>query len=297
MLCLGVLASSDARLARNDPFFACALPWRPAFSRSAIGLVLCCTVLAVYITQQAVQAERKIVGAIANAMSLSPSEPGQPGTPSLPVARTVQVLRDIREGIAINPHYRKLTPMVADALAKMGDWENAVWIWETVVASRPHVAALWRNMAQGYSLLGQHDKAMGALMQVQRLQTDMPATRNLEITLLSRAGQADEIERLLNTYFDQGLFTFEMVQTGYNMGTQEQRWALAIRSLELRNTTWPALAADGHFRLGMIYANNDPAVHDDARALAAFRAGMAAVPEAQRANYRSQVPLRYRAQM
>lgn len=256
MLSLAILTGSDDRLARHDHFFARPLPWRPAYSRVGMVLVLGCAVLATYIVQQAVQAERKIVGAIVNAMSLSHPVPGQSAPPI--IARTAQVLRDVREGIHINPHYRKLTTMVADELASMGDWENAVWIWESVVASRPHVAVIWRNMAQAYSLLGQHDKALQALAQVQHLQADMPATRTLEITLVSRAGNIAQVERLLNTYYDQGEFTFEMVQTGYAVGYQSRHWALAIRSLQMRNATWPALAADGHFRLGMIYADADP---------------------------------------
>ena len=294
MVNLAILAGSDDRLGRNDPFFARPLPWRPVFSRITIGVVLCALLLATYLTQRAVQAERKIVGSIVNSMALSHPQPGQPAPP---IARTVQLLRDIREGIALNPHYRKLTPMVADELARMGDWGNAVWIWESVVASRPHVAALWRNMAQAYSLLGQHDKAQQALAQLQRLQADMPATRTLEITLLSRAGQTDQLEHQLNRYYEDGLFTYDMVQTGYTVGYQSHRWALAIRSLELRNTTWPALAADGYFRLGMVYANPDPTVHDDAKALASFKAGLAAVPPEQEDNFRKQVPEPYRAQL
>jgi O-antigen ligase len=291
MLCLGILASSDARMAHNDPFYARPLPWSPALSRVALASVLAASTLAVYITQQAVQAERKIVSAIIATGVLSNTPP------PAGAAVLAKLLRNIRDGIAINPHYRKLTPMVADNLAAMGDWANAVWIWESVVASRPNVSAIWINLAQGYSHLGQAENALRALAQVKRLQPNKPVTRELEVLVLSRIGQTAQAERLLNRYYDQGQFTFEMVQSGYVVGYDTQHWALAIRSLELRNKTWPALAADGHFRLGLLYANPATDVQNDAKALAEFKAGLTTVPEAQRTQYRSQVPEKYRAQM
>ena len=300
MLCLGILASSDARLAYNDAFFARPLPWSPASSRLALAQIGCAVLLALYITQQAVQAERKIVRAAESAIALREASQASPITvrpPAPQPMRMAQILRDIREGIAINPHYRKLTPMVADNLAAMGDWGNAVWIWDSVVASRPNVTAIWINLAQGYARLGQTDNAMHALAQVQRLIPGQPVSRALEIVVLSRTGQIDQAEQLLNTYYNQGNFTFEMLQTGLEIAYNTQRWDLAIRSLELRSTTWPALAADSHFRLGLLYGNPSTAIHNNAKALAEFKAGLAAVTQAQRAQYRSQVPALYRAQM
>lgn len=291
MLCLGILASSDARLAHNDAFFARPLPWSPASSRAALVPLGCALLLAVYITQQAVQAERKIVSAITDTGLLAKTPPS--GT----AGRLAILLRNIRGGIAINPHYRKLTPIVADNLAAMGDWANAVWIWQSVVDSRPNVTAIWINLAQGYSRLGQADNALRAVNQVKRLQPDKPVTRELEALVLSRIGQADKAERLLNRYYDHGEFTFEILQSGYVIGHNNQRWQLAIRSLELRNKTWPALAADGHFRLGLLYGNPAAAIYDDAKALAEFKAGLAVVPVGQQTQYRDQVPARYRAQM
>lgn len=291
MLCLGILASSDARLAHNDAFFARPLPRSPSSSRLALVPLGGALLLAVYITLQAVQAERKIVSAITDTGLLAKTPPS--GT----AGRLAVLLRNVRGGIAINPHYRKLTPIVADNLAAMGDWGNAVWIWQSVVDSRPNVTAIWINLAQGYSRLGQADNALRALNQVKRLQPDKPVTRELEALVLSRIGQADKAERLLNGYYDRSEFTFEMLQSGYVIGYDNQRWKLAIRSLELRNKTWPAMAAEGHFRLGLLYGNPATAIHNDAKALSAFKAGLAVVPVGQQTQYRDQVPARYRAQM
>lgn len=291
-LCLGLLAGSDARLGIREAFFAAPLRWRPVFSRAMLGLLVCSALLAAYITQQAAQAERKIVRAIQlgnAAVKLHQSG----GTES--AERKALLLQSVQEGIAINPHYRKLTPRVADQLANTGDWANAVWIWESVAGSRPHVAVIWANMARGYTQLGQNERAMNALRHAQRLQADAPGMQALEVILLSRTGHETQATHMLNDYFDQGRYDYALVQTAYELGLKTRNWPLAIRALELRNQTWPEQAADGHFRLGTIYAS--PEVHDETKALAAFHAGLRAVPEEQKENYRNQVPTQYRRRM
>ena len=291
-LCLAILAGSDARLGMREAFFASPLPWRPIFSHATVLLLLCCTALAGYVTQQAMDAERHIVRAFRlgrDAVKLRAAG----GTQS--AQDKERMLQNIRAGIAINPHYRKLTAFVAEPLSAQGDWENAAWILESVAGSRPHVAAIWSALASGYSQMGEHPRAMQALQQVKRLKPNAIETRALEIGLLSRAGQDDDATRLLGSYYDLGIYNHDMLEMGYAIGYKTHNWPLAIRSLELRNTSWPIQAADGHMRLGKIYA--EPAMHDDARALLEFRSGLAVVPAEQKGNYRSQVPEPYQAEL
>ncbi len=289
---LAILAGSDARLGQQERFFATFLHWKPIYARSALALLTGCTTLAGYITWQAAQAERELVHAIE--LSASLKKPQRADAPPF-AERKAQLLQSERHGIAINPHYRKLSAEVAVVLATTGDWENAIWILESIVTSRPHVAALWMGLATGYSQLGQHDQAQLAFAHVQRLKPDAMGTRVLEVNLLNRSGQQEKARALLNTYYDNGSYDYDMVQTGYAIGIQTKQWSLAIRALELRNQQWPEQAADTYFRLGTIYA--DPAVQDSSKALAAFRMGLAAVPAEQKENFRRQVPERYRSQM
>ncbi|MDO8698947.1 MAG: O-antigen ligase family protein [Rhodoferax sp.] len=291
-LCLAILAGSDARLGNRQPLFARVLPWSPARSQVALTLLACCAVLATYLTLQAIRVEVKLIHAMQLVDSLR--RPQQADMP-LFADRKMQALNAAREGIAINPHYRKLSAEVAEPLAAGGDWENAVWILESIAASRPHVVAIWTGLAMGYANLSQHEKAQQALTNVQRLKPKAIASRTLEIFLLSRAGHDAEASRLLNAYFDRGEYDFDMVQNGYAIGYKTSDWALAIRSLELRNRTWPAQSADGYFRLGTLYAH--PEVQDETKALAAFRAGLHAVPAEEKDNYRNQVPAPYRMRM
>ena len=287
---LAILAGSDARLAIREAFFAAPLRWRPGYSRATLAGLLCCTVLTAYITQQAAQAEWKIVSAVKLAFY---SHQIRSSDPKLSESKRKQLLQDIRQGVAINPHYRKLTPTVANNLAASGDWADAVWIWESVAGSRPNIAEIWSNIARGYTQLGQYDRAMGALQEWQRLHPDAPGSTALEVALLNRMGQqAQALQKIMGAY-DRGQYDFSLLMTGYAMGLEIHNWPLAIRSLELRNQTWPEQAADGYLRLGKIYA--DPAVHDEAKALSAFRAGLAAVPANQSGNFTSQVPEQYHA--
>jgi O-antigen ligase/tetratricopeptide (TPR) repeat protein len=292
VLGLAILAGSDARLDIQEAFLATALRWRPGFSRAMLVSLVGCILLAAYITQQAAEVERNIVQAIqlGNGGAKIRASGGRPSD-----KRAAELLNRIRDGIAINPHYRRLTPIVADQLADSGDWANAVEVWKSIAASRPHVAVIWSNIARGYTQLGQNQRAFEALRQWRRLQADAPGSLALEVILLSRTDQEPRAIRLLTDAYDQGHYDFDLLQAGYSVGLKAKNWSLAIRSLELRNHTWPQLAGDGYFRLGNIYA--DAAVRDEAKALASFRAGLQELPPEQQGNFRQQVPEAYRAKL
>ena len=95
--------------------------------------------------------------------------------------------------------------------------------------------------------------------------------------------------------FDRGSFDFDMTQTGYAIGYKTRNWPLVMRSLTLRNDTWPEQAADGHFRLGKLFLQPD--TYDTSKALDEFRSGLESVPRGQKDDYISQVPEPIRAQI
>ena len=292
VLNFSLLAASDARLGFKEAFFAHSLRWRPTLSRALLPPLIACFALAVFITYQAAEAERKIVSSIQ--MGNAAAKLSQAGGAPSP-EREALLLKNIRDGIAINSHYRKLTPMAADQLARLGDWENAIWIWESVATSRPHIAAIWSNLARGYAQRGENTRALDAVHRWQRLEPDAIGSLALEVTLLGLTGQDSLAVQKITRAYDQGRFDFALLQTGYAMGLKTQDWSLAIRSLELRNQTWPEHAADGYFRLGKIYTSD--AIQDNVKALAAFRRGLVLVPADRKNDYRSVVPLPYREQM
>jgi len=290
-LILGMLAASDLRL-RASGVGSCLGPWKPIYS--SLGLTISATglVLTIAITAQAIRAEHHIVRAIqlGNAVTQRLKQ-GQVPNPNL----SGEILQNILAGIAINPHYRKLTPIVADKMGERGEWTSAITVWESVATSRPHIAAIWSNLAHGYAQVGRYDLAFNALQQWQKLQPQAVGMKALEVTLLEFTGQIAAATALLDTAFETNNFDFPLLTSGYALGVRTHDWKLAIRSLELRNQHWPDQAADGYFRLGKIYA--EPSVNDPVRALDAFRQGWARVPTQEKENFRRQVPTPYQQQM
>lgn len=286
---LGLLAGSDTRLDMRETFFSTSLRWHPACATPALVCLGMCLVLATYITAQAARVEYKLTRSLLYLTGAN-HDPTLLGTAL--AQRQAEVLKDVREAIAINPHYRKLTPVVADHLAKQGDWANAVWIWESAATSRPFVPAFWYNLTKGYLRLGQYAKCREALDRLVQLLPDAPGTQALNAILLSRTGQVDSSVQLLKTAFEQGTYDYDMVLAGFSIGHETRNWELAIQSLELRLKTWPGEAPDTYFKLGHVYSETE--MQDDARALSAFRAGLKATEPEKREKFRQQVPEKFR---
>lgn len=219
-LCLAVLAASDLRLDMNagchcrpepqsmqprvmaarywlgktaNPV-AAKMAWSQRYAIGALCATAVCTGVAIFIAQQAILCERKIVRAVKIALSITQS--GQSNDPAWDPAKS-EMLNLINEGIVINPHYRKLTPIVADALASWGDWKNATWIWETVLESRPYVVALQANVARGYIQMGNYARAQDYLDRAKRQAPSAPALVGIQDLLQRRTGQQAKDETRL----------------------------------------------------------------------------------------------------
>lgn len=291
-LALAILIASDVRLGIHGRVFAQALPWSPRQARLLLMFVLACLVLAVYIAQQAAASERRLV--MAAKMAATVSQSGEANHPRWDPVKA-QILQLTREGITINPHYRKITPLVGDQLTFWGDWTNAIWIWESVVASRPYVPGMLANIARGYLQTGQPDKAAAYLERVRALRPNAPMVHSLEVTMLNSTGQQGQAIQLIRQYLQEGSYDFDLLNTAYLLGMQTQDRTLALQALQLRNERWPMLAWDGWLKMGDIYAL--PELADDASALQAYRAAVAAVDETQKEAVRQKVPPAYRARL
>lgn len=228
-VCVGGLAASQARLRPSTQWLARPLPWSPARTRVAVAASMAGLALAVHGTWLAAQAERKLAGAAGLAIALSAS--GEPAHPRFAEARQ-EMLQLVRDGIAIHPHYRKLTPLVADELARWGDWENAIRIWESVLASRPNVVVLLTNTARGYDTLGRREQAFDYLERARALQPDAPAVRSLEVLMLARAGQEQRALRRAQEALAAGIVDYDLVRAAFLLAMRANDAALAGRALE-----------------------------------------------------------------
>lgn len=291
-LCLGILAASDARLGRVGRFATSSLGWYPMLSRALLQVSLACMMLAVYIAQQAALAESKIVRAVKLALTIS--QYGDVNNARWNSTKS-EMLQLMREGIAINPHYRKITPMAGDELARWGDWKNALWIWQSVDASRPYVVALIGNIARGFIQLGQNDQALPYIKRAMQVQPDAPAVRVLQVYYLMATEQNEEAYRLVRRFLGAGLHDDDLLQAAYTVGMRGKDWKLALYAMELRVKHWPAGAASAWLKIGNIYATTD--MRDEQKALAAFRAALAAASGQQKDAVMAQIPREYAAKL
>ncbi len=290
-LCLAILASSDARLESGKSILSSRLSWKPAYSQLMAVFLMVCLALTAYISQQAAATEEKIVRAVKMALQISQS--GDYNNPKWDKNKR-EMLALIKEGVAINPHYRKITPMVADELAKWGDWKNAIWIWESVVSSRPYVVAILSNIARGYAQLGDNDKSLEYLLRAEKLQPKATAVRSLKVILYSRNGREPEAKKLAQTYMQQDTYDYDLVNAAYVLAVRANDFDMAIDSLQKRMKAFPNLKSDSYIKLGNIYATGKK---DDALALASFKSALETAAPAEKEATRQQIPAAYLARI
>ena len=290
-LCLAGLAASDARLGLNHRWAASRLNWKPSYSHAGAMVTAVCLALAAYITQQAAQCEYKIVRATKLALTISAS--GDVNNPKWDKTKS-EMLRLIKEGTDINPHYRKVTPMVADELAKWGDWKNAIWVWESVVSSRPYVVAIMSNIARGYTSTGQPEKALGFLERAKKIQPNAPAVRSLEVVLLGRIGQEKRAMELARDAIDKGIYDFDLINAAFILGWRTGDYPMALKAMDLRMKGWPATQKQGYMQLGSIYTTG---LHDPDKALESFKKAMDMTPHAERMALLGYIPPVYWAKL
>jgi O-antigen ligase len=289
--CMAILAASQARLEPQARWAARPLPWNRTAARVVGAAGVASLALALYITQQAAEAESKIVRATKIALTISGS--GNPNDPQW-VASKREMLRLLREGIAVNPHYRKITPMAADEMAKWGDWRNATWVWESVLGSRPYIVAILCNVARGYAMTGEPQKAWGYLERAKKIQPQAPAVRSLEVVLLARSGETTRALEIAKLAMAQNAFDYDLVNAAFVLGWRSGDRDTAMQAMQLRMQHFPETRAAAYMQLGHFHAAQP---EEREQALAAFRQGLALATERERPGLLAQVPAEFQAQL
>jgi len=291
-LSLAVLAASDIRLNPGRSFLSRTVQCNAHIAVAAMCATAVGTGLFLYIAQQAVLCEARIVQATKIALGISRS--GQPNDPRW-ASDKAQLLRLLQEGIAINPHYRKLTPMAADAMASWGDWKNATWVWESIAASRPNIVVILANIARGHLQAGDFTKAQEYINRANSIQPTAPALSSLEVMLLSKTGKEQQAAQRAKALLQSGFIDNDLLQTAYYLGLHNQNPELAIQALELGIKTWPGRAGDGWLKLGNIY--DSERAKNESKALHAYQEAFRASLPAYRSEILSMIPPRYRPQV
>jgi O-antigen ligase len=290
-LLLGALGASDLRLSTQatGPQEARLNLWRMRLALGALALALA---LAMGLSWLAMAAETRLVRAAQLAYRISFA--GAPDDPRWSSTRQ-DMLRLVREGIALHPHYRKITPLVADELAAWGDWENARWIWASVLESRPHVVALLANLARAGIHLGDLDQARHYYERAQAIRPDASSLRSIEVMFLLRQGREQDALPRLHAHLASGQVEPDLIDYAYVLGLRHKDFALALESQRLRRKLWPGTRIDSWLKTAMVHAGPDR--KDRKQALEAFQAAWDASPEQLKPQVREMVPPDYRDQL
>jgi O-antigen ligase len=291
-LSLSILAASDIRLSTSRSCLVQTARWKPKFSNWALLPIGLCSVLAIYIAHQAIECERKIVRAVKLAMVITQS--GRSNDPGLN-SKKAEMLALLKDGIVINPHYRKLTPIVADSLAGWGDWNNAVWVWESVLESRPYVFPLLANITRGQMQIGNLAQASKFLERAKAMQPDSPTIGTLDVMLMSRIGKVPAAVLRAKELLRNNVTDPDLLRTAYYLGMRNNDPALAIQALELRIRTTPQQAIDGWLKLGQIYDTSE--AKNQTKAIQSYQAAYAAAESNDKDAVLAMIPLIYHSKI
>lgn len=285
---LALLAASDARLGLAGRFGTRRLAWNGRRNTLALAATLGGLALAAFITQQAAEVERKIVQASQIALRISAS--GRPNDPRWAAAKA-RLLELTREAVAITPHYRKITPIVADELAAWGDWRNATWIWESVLQSRPYVVAILTNAARGHAAMNQPEQAFEYLARAKAIAPQAPSVLSLEVILLSRFRDAREALPIARAALAAGHYDLDLLTNAFVIGWRSGDHELAQQAMRTWLREYPQERVVAYVQLGLFRLD---ALHDEAGALQAWRQAYALGTPRQKQGVLRQVPERYR---
>lgn len=288
---LSILAGSDLRAAAHN---ARARSWvidaSPRTVRVALAGTLVSFGIAIVASVAAVRCESKITEAIKIAVSIARSS--NPNSPLWDPAKN-KALTLIREGIEINSHYRKLTPIVADAFASWGDWGNATWIWKSVLDSRPFVVVMLTNVARGYLQIGDISMAQEFLNRARAIQPSAISVRSLEVLFYKSTGNLLEAAQLASTLLKNGIVDRELVQSAYDLGNLTGDKELSILAMKVGIHAWPNRAVDGWLRLGDLYASESTEINSNAAEC--YRSALALATNEHRSWVIARIPPRYLA--
>jgi hypothetical protein len=262
-LCLGALAGSDMRLATRSRKLMGEAVWQPSQSLAASAVAVAAMGLAAHITWLAATAESDLVRAARLAITIS-SQP-DPQNPRWDAAKG-EMLALLRDGVRINRHYRKLTPISADELARWGDWRDALWAWESVLTSRPYIVAILTNVTRGYIAVGEPDNAARYLERAKHLQPTARSVRSAEVLLYARTGQDAKALQIGRDALAHGVYDFDMANAVFVLARRSGDFALAEHAIRLRLAGWDVLRYQGYLQLAEML---DRDMHEPDKAAAA----------------------------
>ena len=213
-LSLSLLAATDARVRIDARTFRFQV-FGKTMLRLGLTIAVVSFIFATYLSVRAAMAEHYLVRGLKLALTVERSSNPYSSRWN---ATKVNVQELVKRGIELNPHYRKLTPAIGDSLARWGDWKTALFVWESVLASRPHVISMISNSARAHLELGNVPKALQYLEQAKSLQPESPTVVALEVDILLQGGQVATARRRIESFLEKHPLNGTLYQAALRAG-------------------------------------------------------------------------------
>ncbi len=289
-LSLAILAACDSRSHSRlvSDFSMSSSQKKVGIMIGGIGLAL-----GILIIFTAIECEKNIVRGVKLALAISRS-----GTAANPYwdEPKIQMRSYLQNGIALNGHYRKLTAIAADEMARMGDWKDALWVWESIHQSRPYILAIVINIARAHLELGNVDNAKVFLNKAMQLQPSAPVVKLLQGQILAKTGHLDQARQNIQEVLTVQPKDHDTVRMALQVAEQSNDLALWAETLELQRQSWPMESIDGFLKLGSVYAL-DPQFHNEAKALEAYRNALRTTPNQYKEITLAKIPHRFHSEL
>lgn len=286
---LALLAASDVRLGNGPPFLWQTVKLKSGFAYGALGATIVGAVVAFYFSWQALLCESFLKQAIERSHQVIQS--GNPDHPRWNETKA-EVLRLADKGIAINAHYSFATAVLAENVIRWGDWENAIWIMKSVMASRPNEVALLVAVSRGYLTIGNLEQSRAWFNRAASVQPTAPYVRVQQAFLLLEQGDAPSAARIIAERLDANGADRDLINAAHILGRQSKDWRLTIRALEQQIKKAPELAQEAWLDLAAIYSNAD--VNDEAKAIESYRTALNLTPGYLKNRVWQQIPPAWR---
>jgi O-antigen ligase len=226
--------------------------------------------------QQTMLAEAKLVSAYRLALYLNeePAQPGDAGWQQVTAPIRQEVRRLALEGASIDPHNRRVAPLLGEEMAKYGDWDGALALWSGVLQSHPFVPVILTNAARASVALGRREEAQGYLQRAMSVAPRAPAVLALAVAMLADAGARSTAFAIARTAMDTGRANLDLLSNAIVLSELQGDAALRDRAASLLRAQNPPAVADAYMQLASHYLSQ----RDSASARAAWRVALTADP-------------------
>lgn len=213
-----------------------------------------------------------------------------------------QAVEELRRGLAIYSDHGTVVIELADALAKLEDPANVLWLSNMMLATRPNVVGLKCNLVRANADLGNFLLAEEALKSIKASRPNAACLPLSEFVYTYKAGRFAEAvpvgQKLIQDFKPDTspAVARYVVDTTYRAAIRVPAVDAAIDVLRVRAERWPELRSSSWFLMGQLMASRSP-TQVAADAVEAFKRALAEATPQEKAAVAARIPEAYRARL